>query len=202
MEASIVTFFSFNEVFTVLKDTNFIPLVGDWVIALTNKSVVLPEDSLEADVEVVAAITCYEAVLYKRGDTSKPTWHGPSMDATKHRYYQIDPRNPDSHDYNPVSDPKVAIDPADPRLFALMTFVEGDGWVTTIMRPQAIQSLAHLAQLISGRVPLAMFLDVVGSKTSFSVKETLDIIHRFDVSMRHEYGIGPKERAMRLRIEG
>jgi hypothetical protein len=186
--------FSFDEVFAILAKSSFIPVTGDWVIMLTNRS-----QTLQVEGEDQTMVVCYEATLYKRGDVSKPTWHGPSMDPHLHRYYQIDPKNPAGQTYDAVSDPKVAINPADPKTLCLMTRVS-NSWVTTIMRPQTVNGLARLAQLISGRVPLELFLHIVGARTNFSVKETLDTVHQLDVAMREAFGVGPKERAMRMRI--
>lgn len=216
--------------FATLQQFPFIPDQGDWVIALSDNTPIPPiipqqllgEEELPKVKEESLVLHEFEAILYMRMAASNPTWS-----ATKPRtvFYQVNHNRQDQEDrnverddprYEPVAPsvtvnsqgtdriipPKVAVDPSDPKLIAKLSFIKDDGWVVTIMKPQVISSLIRLAELISGRVCLATLLSVVDGRHSFSIKEGLDVVHQFDIIMRHDYGVGPKEKAMRLRLFG
>lgn len=171
-----------NEAFAALRNTAFMPLTGDHYVSLVRLSE-----------------TSFHARLYRCLDRSKPTWPIVVPDPENLRYYEE--RSFGDDIWIEVSDEKIAINPAEFQTLAMISFLADGTPVVSMMRPTISLTLVELATWLPSATPLAAFVEMIDHRTSFSQKEILELIHRADCAMIKQYGLGAKQRALRMHID-
>ena len=93
---------------------------------------------------------------------------------------------------------------------ACYTPIGGDEYIATHMCPREISSQTELLELISGRLPLRLFMKVVDffkqeqgtppMPVKITDRQSVDIIHLLDLILHFEADLEAKERAYALRL--